>query len=67
MNTSLIGSIEELKQQLNLLGYYPFQVNGLIRETVHTNRLEKLSPEELNRLRKKLESHIEFARKCFNN
>jgi hypothetical protein len=67
MSKPQIERIEKLKQHLYSLGYYPFQVDDLIREIVHTGRLEKLSAEELNRLRKELENHIEFALKCFDN
>jgi hypothetical protein len=65
MKKRQIKEIENLKQQLYSLGYYHFQVDSLVRETVHTGQLEKLSVEELKRLEKELESYIEFALKCF--
>jgi hypothetical protein len=61
------NQIEEMKQELLQMGYYQFQIDGLVREVVHTTQLKQLSATDLEQLAKALESHLTFARKCHHN
>jgi hypothetical protein len=67
MKDERFSKIEGIKQELLGLGYYQFQIDNLVRETVHTIRLEKVSSEELSSLVTALAQHRDFARRCQEN
>lgn len=59
-----IRSIQELQRRLLELGYYQFQVDGIIRDVVGTTDLTALTPAQAVELAETLEDHVAFAIKC---
>ncbi len=56
--------INSLKQQLLDLGYHPFQVDSIIKDSIHTNNLNAITPKMADQLVEDLNEHIQFAIKC---
>ena len=61
----MIDDIRQLLEQLNGLGYHPFQIKQIISDTLDgSTDLESLSIEEQQQLTKALEEYVKFALKC---
>jgi hypothetical protein len=56
--------IAALQEQLGSLGYYPFQVESMIRETLGTTPVRDAPKEQLEQLAEALETNLAFAQKC---
>ena len=56
--------IEDLKSQLLAMGYLPFQLDTIIRDTIDTTQLDKLTTLEVDQLSEVLEEYVRFAQKC---
>ncbi len=61
---SIPEEVKGLLEQLETMGYHPFQVRQIIQETIGTNELNALTPEQNQKLIEALEDYIQFAKKC---
>jgi len=59
-----IGKIKRLKLELANLGYYPYQIEQIIKENYQSDRIENLTAQQLQELAGVLEEYVCFARKC---
>jgi hypothetical protein len=59
-----IQHVVELKNQLLAMGYLPFQLDTIIRETIDTTQLDKLTTVEMDQVTEVLEEYVRFAQKC---
>lgn len=64
MDDSHIFRIGELKKQLLSLGYYPFQLEEIIKDELGTTSLEQLDERQADRLITALTFYINFSSKC---
>lgn len=62
--TQYLLKLEELKNQLAVLGYHNYQIDGIIRDAVDGEDLSRLSAEQQQHLLEELEQYISFASKC---
>lgn len=59
-----LTKVEEYLAELKKLGYYSFQIDEILYESVGTNQLNNLNAHDRDMLVKQLEDYIKFARKC---
>lgn len=64
MNNSHILLIEKLKNQLLTLGYYPFQLDEIIKDATGTTNIENINPSRADYLISSLKFYINFSSKC---
>jgi hypothetical protein len=64
MNNSHIFLIKELKKQLLTLGYYPFQLDEIIKDATGTSNIENINSARANYLISSLKFYIKFSSKC---
>lgn len=56
--------IRAYMKQLADMGYHSYQINDIIKDVIHTTRLEGLTPAQAADLLEALEDYIKFASKC---
>ena len=56
--------IADLKEQLGNLGYYPFQVESMIKDSIGTTLIENITKDQQEQLIQSLEACLSFAKKC---
>ena len=61
---SFVAKISSLRKQLIDLGYYEFQLDSIMEETVDTVNIENLTAEQYRELIDILEEYARFAVKC---
>lgn len=59
-----LGKVKKFKLELANLGYYPYQIDRIIKENYQSDRIESLTNEQLHELAGILEEYVSFARKC---
>jgi uncharacterized membrane protein YheB (UPF0754 family) len=55
---------KNLLDQLNGLGYHPFQVKQIIQDATGSTDLKTITPEQNQKLLEALQEYIQFAQKC---
>jgi ABC-type transporter MlaC component len=55
---------KRLLEQLEEMGYHPFQVQQIVQDAIGTNELKTVTPEQNRKLIEALEEYIQFAKKC---
>ena len=61
---NFVAKISSLRKQLIDLGYYEFQLDSIMEETVDTVNIENLTEEQYRELINILEEYARFAVKC---
>ena len=56
--------VESLIKELQLMGYYKFQIRNMIKEAANKSDYRDLPDEQLQKVVVKLEEMVEFARQC---
>jgi methylphosphotriester-DNA--protein-cysteine methyltransferase len=59
-----LARVYVLSKQLLDLGYVPYQLDSIIKETIGTTSLEAADQEQINQLIETLENYTQFAMKC---
>ncbi len=54
----------ELRHQLELMGYYGYQIDSIIKDYAETTDLNSMSDQQVTELIAELEGYVKFARKC---
>lgn len=64
----IMGSrIDSLINQLEALGYVPYQIQSILREANYDAKLDNVTPAQEEQIVEYLEDYIVFAKKCKKN
>ena len=64
----IMGSrIDSLINQLEALGYVPYQIQSILREANNDVKLDNITPAQEDQIAEYLEDYIVFAKKCKKN